>query len=130
MSINTHIQEERRRLQVFVEAMVEEIVLQDKSFNDSREKLWEICQGEDMSDLDYEMLVGNLEDFLENIDMGVKSPDGLAMGLAMMQAKKDAAKCYVSQEKIEEICNKYSSIHPNQEFHPHNPIEIDEFDRS
>ena len=53
--------------------------------------------------VDYVNLECDLEDFLENLNMGIKSPDGLAIAMAMAFALEDAARCYVREEKIEEI---------------------------
>jgi len=32
----------------------------------------------------------------------------------------------VSQEKIEQITEIWNERHPNKEFHPHNPLNMDE----
>lgn len=103
----------------FVESMVEEIILEDKPFDSYKDELKKRCEkvGVDYSDLECD-----LEDLLENLDMGIKSPDCLAIGMAMAFVFEDAAKCYVREEKIEEICETWNARHPNHEFHPHNPI--------
>ena len=103
----------------FVESMVEEIILEDKPFDSYKDELKKRCEkvGVDYSDLECD-----LEDLLENLDMGIKSPDCLAIGMAMAFVFEDAAKCYVREEKIEELCETWNARHPNHEFHPHNPI--------
>jgi hypothetical protein len=103
----------------FVESMVEEIILEDKPFDSYKDELKKRCEkvGVDYSDLECD-----LEDLLEKLDMGIKSPDCLAIGMAMAFVFEDAAKCYVREEKIEEICETWNARHPNHEFHPHNPI--------
>ena len=107
----------------FVEAMVEEIVLDDKPFDSYKEELKKRCEEESV---DYNNLECDLEDFLENLNMGIKSPDGLAVAMAMGFALEDAEKCYVREEKIEEITAIWNERHPNQEFHPNNPVDMDE----
>lgn len=103
----------------FVESMVEEIILVDKPFDSYKVELKKRC--EDVG-VDYVNLECDLEDFIENLNMGIKSPDCLAIGMAMAFVFEDAAKCYVREEKIEEICKIWNARHPNKEFHPHNPI--------
>ena len=99
--------------------MVEEIVLEDKPFDLYKEELKKRCEEEGVR---YDDLECDLEDFLENLNMGIKSPDGLAVAMAMGFALEDAEKCYVSEEKIEEIAAIWNERHPNKEFHPHNPL--------
>lgn len=105
----------------FVESMVEKIILEDKSFDSYKDDLKMRCEevGVDFCDLECD-----LEDFLDNLNMGIKSPDCLAIGMAMAFVLEDAAKCYVREEKIEEICEIWNARHPNKEFHPHNPIPL------
>ena len=103
----------------FVESMVEEIILEDKPFDIYKDELKKRCME---VGVDYVNLECDLEDFLENLNMGIKSPDGLAIAMAMAFALEDAARCYVREEKIEEITGIWNARHPNQEFHPHNPI--------
>ena len=106
-------------IRCFVESMVEEIILEDKPFDSYKDELKKRCEkvGVDYSDLECD-----LEDLLENLNMGIKSPDCLAIGMAMVFVFEDAAKCYVREEKVEEICEIWNARHPNHEFHPHNPI--------
>lgn len=106
-------------LQAFVENMVEEIVLDDNPFDAYKDELKKRCED---AGVDYSNLECDLEDFLENLNMGIKSPDCLAIGMAMAFAMEDAGKCFVSQEKIEQIAEKWSERHPNKDFHPHNPV--------
>ncbi len=103
----------------FVESMVEEIILEDKPFDSYKDNLKKRCEevGVDFCDLECD-----LEDFLENLNMGIKSPDCLAIGMAMAFVFEDAAKCYVREEKIDEIVEIWNARHLNQEYHPHNPI--------
>lgn len=89
---------------------------------DYRERLGMWCESERLSNYEYEALVDDLADLIENVQMGLGSPDGLAIGIAMGFVLEDAAKCYISQEKIEQICEKWNVLHPNREFHPHHPI--------
>ena len=103
----------------FVESMVEEIVIEDKPFDSYKDELKKRC--EDVG-VDYVDLECDLEDFIENLNMGIKSPDCLAIGMAMAFVFEDAAKCYVREEKIEEIGEVWLARHPDKEFHPHNPI--------
>ena len=110
-------------LQAFIEQMVEEIVLEDKAFDDYKDELQRRC---DEAVVAYNNLECDLEDFLENLNMGIKSPDGLAVAMAMAYAMEDAGKCFVSQEKIEQIVEIWNERHPNKEFYPHNPIDMDD----
>lgn len=80
----------------FVESMVEEVILEDKPFSSFKEELRKRCGGKGV---DYDNLECDLEDFLENLNMGIKSPDGLAIAMAMAFALEDAEKCYVREEK-------------------------------
>ena len=112
-------------LQGFIEQMVEDIVLEDKSFDTYKEELKKRCMD---AGVDYNNLECNLEDFIENLNIGIKSPDGLAIAMAMAYAMEDAGACYVSQEKIEQITAMWNEHHPNKEFHPHNPVDIHDED--
>lgn len=103
----------------FVESMVESIILDDKAFDDFKEELKTRCEDEGV---DYDNLEVDLEDFLELLDSGIKSPDGLAVAMGMGLALMDAEKNYVRPEKIEEISRVWIERHPKHEFHPHNPI--------
>lgn len=103
----------------FVESMVEEIILENKPFDSYKNELKKRCEE---VGVDYCNLECDLEDLLENLNMGIKSPDCLAIGMAMAFVFEDAAKCYIREEKIEEIVEIWNARHPNQEFHPHNPI--------
>ncbi len=105
----------------FVESMVEEIILEDKSYDSYKEELKTRCEEIGVDHIDLEC---DLEDFLENLNIGIKSPDCLAIGIAMAFVFEDAAKCYVREEKIDEIVEIWNTRHPNQGFHPHNPIPI------
>ena len=106
-------------LQAFVEKMVEEIVLEDKPFDDYKEELQRRCGD---ADVDFSNLECELEDFLENLNIGIKSPDCLAIGMAMAFAMEDAGKCFVSQEKLDQIVETWNERHSNQVFHPHNSV--------
>ena len=120
MGINRNNQyDEPVGLRGFVETMVEEIILEDKPFDSYKDELKKHCEEEGV---DYNILEYDLEDFLYDLDMGIKSPDGLAIAMAMANAFEDAEKCYVREEKIEEITNTWIARHPNREFHPHNPM--------
>lgn len=89
----------------FVESMVETIVLEEKSFDSYKEELKKLCEKEGV---DYVDLECDLEEFLKNLNMGLRSTDGLAVAMAMSFALEDAEKCYVRQEKVEEIADIYS----------------------
>ena len=108
-------------LQDYIEGMVEEIVLEDKVFDVYKAELQRRCEE---AGVDYKNLECDLEDFIENLNMGIKSPDGLAVAVAMAYAMEDAGTCFVSQEKIEQITDMWNERHPNQEFHPHNPTPL------
>ena len=114
-------------LQDFIENMVEKIILEDKAFDEYKDELQRRCEE---AGVDYNNLECDLEDFLENLNMGIKSPDCLAIGMAMAFAMEDAGTCFVSQEKVDQIVEMWNERHPNKEFHPHNPIDIEdkEFD--
>ena len=101
----------------FVESMVEEIILEEKPFDSYKEELKTQCEKEGV---DYDNLEDVLENFLENLDTGIKSSDGLAIGMGMWFAYMDAKECYVREEKIDEIAEIWNARHPNKEYHPHN----------
>jgi hypothetical protein len=61
--------------------------------------------------------------------MGIKSPDGLAVAMAMTFAMEDAGKCFVNKEKLDQIVETWNERHPNQEFHPHNPVSSEDFEQ-
>lgn len=90
-------------LRGFVETMVEEIILENKTFDSYKEELKKHCEKEEVA---YDILECNLGDFLECLNLGVKSPDCRA--IAMTFALKDAEKCYVREEKIDEILDTWS----------------------
>ena len=106
-------------LQNYVENIVEEIILEDKAFDEYKDELQRRCEE---AGVDYNNLECDLEDFLQNLNIGIKSPDGLAIGMAMAFAMEDAGKCFVSQEKLEQIVEMWNERHPNKEFHPHNSV--------
>ena len=109
-------------LQNYIEDMVEEIILEDKAFDEYKDELQRRCEE---AGVDYNNLECDLEDFLENMNMGIKSPDCLAIGMAMALAMEDAGTCFVSQEKIEQIVDMWNKRHPNKEFHSHNSGRMD-----
>ena len=113
-------------LQAFVEQMVEEIILENRLFDSYKDELRKRCED---AGVDYNNLVCDLEYFLENLNMGIKSPDGLAIVLGFAYAMEDAGKCFVSQEKLEQIVEKWNERHPNKEFHAYNPTDIDDFQK-
>ena len=49
----------------------------------------------------------------------LKEEIGQTIPVAMAFALEDAKKCYVREEKVEEITDIWNKRHPNQEFHPH-----------
>lgn len=106
-------------LQAYIENMVEEIILEDKAFDEYKDELQRRCEE---AGVDYNNLECDLEDFLENMNMGIKSPDGLAVAMAMAYAMEDAGKCFVSQEKLEQIVEMWNKRHPNKGFHLHHQI--------
>lgn len=61
------------------------------------------------------------------MNLGIKSPDCLAIGMAMAFAMEDAGKCFVSQEKLEQIVEMWDERHPHKEYHPHNCPPKDAF---
>ena len=113
-------------LQNYIENMVEEIILEDKAFDEYKDELQRRCEE---AGVDYNNLECDLEGFLENLNMGIKSPDCLAIGMAMAFAMEDAGKCFVSQEKIEQIADMWNKRHPNKEYHPHNPVDMEDFQK-
>ena len=80
---------------------MEEIILENKTFDSYKEELKKHCEEEEVA---YDILECNLGDFLECLNLGVKSPD--CMAIAMAFALKYAEKCYVREEKIDEIVSK------------------------
>ena len=110
-------------LQNYIENMVEEIILEDKAFDVYKDELQRRCEE---AGVDYNNLECDLEDFLENLNMGIKSPDCLAIGMAMAFAMEDAGTCFVSQEKLEQIVEMWNERHSNQVFHPHNLVDMDD----
>ena len=104
----------------FVESMVEEIILEGKPFESYKDELKTQCKVEG---IDYENLVYDLENFIEELSIGLGSGDGLAVAMGIGFAMMDAEKYYIRREKIEEICNLWEQRHPNRMIHPHNPIE-------
>lgn len=105
----------------FVEAMVEDIILDDKPLDSYNEELKSQCKVEGV---DYENLVYDLEDFIEELSIGLGSGDGLAVAMGIGFAMMDAEKYYIRREKIEEICNLWEQRHPNRMIHPHNAIDL------
>lgn len=93
----------------FVESMVEEIILEGKSFESYKDELKNQCK---MEGVDYDNLVYNLEDFIEELSIGLGSGDGLAVAMGIGFAMMDAEKCYIRREKIEEICDIWEQRHP------------------
>ena len=110
-------------LQDFIENMVEEIILEEKTFDSYKDELRKRCEN---AGVDYGNLECDLDDFLENLNMGIKSPDCLAIGMAMAFAMEDAGTYFVSQEKIEQIVEMWNERHPNKEYHPHNPVDMED----
>lgn len=105
----------------FVESMVEDIILEGKPFETYKDELKNQCKVEDV---DYDNLVYDLEDFIEELSVGLGSGDGLAVAMGIGFALMDAEKYYVRREKVEEICDIWELRHHNQEFHSHNPNEF------
>ncbi len=97
--------------------MVEEIILEEKPFDSYKEELKTQCEKDGV---DYDNLEDVLENFLENLDTGIKSSDCLAIGMGRWLAYMDAEECYVRKEKIDEIAEIWCARHPNKEYHPHN----------
>ena len=102
-------------LQNYIENMVEKIILEDMTFDEYKNELQRRCEE---AGVDYNNLECDLEDFLENMNIGIKSPDGLAIAMAMAFAMKDAGKCFVNQEKLDQIVETWNECHPNQDFIP------------
>lgn len=93
----------------FVESMVEEIILEGKPFESYKDELKRQCE---MEGVDYEDFVYDLEDFIEELSIGLGSGDGLAVAMGIGFAMMDAEKYYVRREKIEEICDSWEQRHP------------------
>ena len=124
MEIPRHVTE--CGLQAYIDNMVEEIILEDKTFDSYKDELQRRCEE---AGVDYNNLECGLEDFLENLNMGIKSPYCLAIGMAMAFALEDAGTCFVCQEKIEQIADMWNKRHPNKEYHPHNPVDMEDFQK-
>ena len=105
----------------FVESMIEQIILEGKPFESYKDELKSQCKVEGV---DYENLVYDIEDFIEELSIGLGSGDGLAVAMGIGFAMMDAEKYYIRREKIEEICDIWEQRHPNRVLHPHNPIEL------
>ena len=99
----------------FVESMVEEIILEGKPFESYKDELKTQCKVEGV---DYENLVYDLENFIEELSIGLGSGDGLAVAMGIGFAIMDAEKYYIQREKIEEICNLWEQRHPNRDDTP------------
>ena len=67
-------------LQDIIENMVEEIILEDKAFDEYKIEVQNRCEE---TGVDYNNLECDLEDFIENLNMGIKSPDGLAVAIIL-----------------------------------------------
>ena len=93
--------------------MVEEIIIEGKPFESYKDELKRQCLAEDV---DYENLVYDLEDFIEELSIGLGSCDGLAMAMGIGFAMMDAEKYYIRREKVDEICDIWAQRHPNQDF--------------
>ena len=102
----------------FVESMIEQIILEGKPFESYKDELKSQCKVEGV---DYENLVYDLEDFIEELSVGLGSGDGLAVAMGIGFAMMDAEKYYIRREKIEEICDIWDQRHPNRMIHPHTP---------
>ena len=105
----------------FVESMVEDIILEGNPYESYKDELKKQCEKEGV---DYEYLVYDLEDFIEELSIGFGSTDGLAVAMSIGFAMMDAEKYYIRREKIEEICNLWEQRHPNRMIHPHNAIDL------
>lgn len=104
----------------FVEDMVEEILLDEKPLDGFKDELRKRCEQEGV---DYVNLEVDLEVFLENLEIGIKSPDGLAVAMAMAFALRDAEKCFVSEARIDEITSLWNERHPRANHVVyHNPL--------
>lgn len=105
----------------FVESMIEQIILEGKPFESYKDELKSQCKAEGV---DYENLVYDLEDFIEELSIGLGSSDGLAAAMGIGFALMDAEKFYIRREKIEEIYDIWDQRYPNRVIHLHNPIEL------
>ena len=92
----------------FVESMVEDIILEGNPYESYKDELKKQCEKEGV---DYEYLVYDLEDFIEELSIGFGSTDGLAVAMSIGFALMDAEKYYIRREKIEEICNLWEQRH-------------------
>lgn len=90
----------------FIETMVEEIVVNDKPFDLYKEQLKRLCTAEGV---DYDNLECDLEDFIQTMQIGLRG-DPYAGALGMAIVFKDCEECYVSEEKVEEICEKMANF--------------------
>lgn len=106
----------------FVESMVEEIILEEKPFDSYKDELKRLCENEGV---DYDNFVYDLEDFIEELSIGLGSGDGLAVEMGIGFAMMDAEIYYVRKEIIEEICDIREQRHLHREFHPHHQINSD-----
>lgn len=95
-------------LRGFVESMVEDIILEGTPYESYKDELKKQCEKEGV---DYEYLVYDLEDFIEELSIGFGSTDGLAVAMSIGFALMDAEKYYIRREKIEEICNLWEQRH-------------------
>ena len=95
-------------LRGFVESMVEDIILEGNPYESYKDELKKQCEKEGV---DYEYLVYDLEDFIEELSIGFGSTDGLAVAMSIGFALMDAEKYYIRREKIEEICNLWEQRH-------------------
>lgn len=86
----------------FIETMVEEIVVNNKPFDRYKKQLEKLCMAEGV---DYDNLECDLEDFIETLQIGLKG-DPYASTLGMALLLQDCEKCYVSEQKVEEISKK------------------------
>lgn len=96
-------------LRGFVESMVEDIILEGNPYESYKDELKKQCEKEGV---DYEYLVYDLEDFIEELSIGLGSGDGLAVAMGIGFAMMDAEKYYIRREKIEEICDIWEQRHP------------------
>ncbi len=101
--------------------MVEDVILEDKPFDSYKEELKKCCEQEDVS---YEDLECILEDFLESLNIGIKSPDDLAIAMGIGFALKNSKSCFVREEKILELMEMWNEHNHNREFSD-NSIDID-----
>ena len=104
-------------LKQFIEALVEEVVLNGEPFEAQKKWLRKYCEGEH---IDSEVVIESLTEFFDNMEELKTSDSKAAVKLAHLQARE----CYISASTVDKLVEGLATVRANGSTDSHDYVDL------